>query len=102
TDLVLPLLQTRVGLLHHLVELFRDLDVHARLGSRTLGAETVVESVAQDLGPVPPFAVGSTEGAPGVGGVQVHSRLEQLHVLLVTAACGASPRVSLGSVYGAQ
>src|SRR5690606_11917934 len=102
TDLVLPLLQTRVGLLHHLVELLRDLDVHARLGSSTLGAETVVEPVAQDLGPVPPFAIGSTEGALGVGGVQVHSRLEQLHVLLVTAVGGDSPRVNLVQVNGDQ
>src|SRR5690606_28372111 len=98
--LVLPLLQTRVGLLHHLVELLRDLDVHTRLGSRTLGAKTVVEPVAQDLGPVPPLAISSPEGALGVGGVQVHSRLEQLHVLLVTAVGGDSPRVNLVQVNG--
>src|SRR5690606_41561883 len=78
TDLVLPLLQSRVGLLHHLVERLRDLDVHARLCSRTLGAKTVVEPVAQDLGPVPPPAISSTEAALGVGGAQVHSRLEHL------------------------
>src|SRR5690606_26996714 len=102
TDLVLPPLQTRVGLLHHLVELLRDLDVHTRLGSRTLGAKTVVEPVDQDLGPIPPLVISSPEGALRGGGVKAHPRLGQLHVLLVTAVGGDSPGGNLVQVNGDQ
>src|SRR5699024_10054346 len=102
TDLVLPLLQTRVRLLHHRVELLRDLDVHTRLSSGTLRAETVVEPVTQDLRAVAPLSIVATESTISVGRVQVHARLEQLHVLQVSTVSSNRARVNLVQVNSDQ